>query len=400
MRLRDILRRGDLVFMGSALLLSALSLLLLATGSPERLANPFLLRQSVSLTIAIGVFLLVSRTHYSFLRSVIPFLYVLLIVLLLIVLQQQAIRGAASWLVVGTLRLQPSELAKVILAIVLAKVFSERRAPRLDLRTLLLSVVYAGIPIGLVLIQPDFGTASLLFFLWAGMVACAGLTRRHALVLAGCAVIVAVIGWSFVLKDYQRDRLQTFLRPNADPLGSGYTVIQSMTSLGSGGLFGRGLGYGPQSRLNFLPEHRTDFIFARIGEELGFVGVAGVLTLYGVILLRMLRAAEQTSDTFGRFLAVGAFFVLLVGLLVNAGMNLGVLPVTGVPLPLVSYGGSSLVAMCILLGAVQSIRMHGETWESAEEGEDAGNVPLPIFPERAQRRRSIDSHERISYRGG
>jgi len=164
-----------------------------------------------------------------------------------------------------------------------------------------------------------------------------------------------------------------FLRPGSDPLGSGYTVMQSVTAFGSGGMWGRGLGYGPQSRLNFLPENRTDFIFARIGEELGLVGVIGVLALYTTILWRMLYAAVKTSDPFGRGLAVGSFTALLSGVMVNAGMNLGILPVTGVPLPFVSYGGSGLLTMFILVGLVESVVIHGERWEH-----DDTNDVIPV----------------------
>ncbi len=228
-------------------------------------------------------------------------------------------------------------------------------------------MITMGIPIAFILAQPDFGTAALLVFLWAGMVIVAGLTRRHALALSAAAVLGAILGWSFLLQDYQRERMRVFLNPQRDPLGSGYTILQSVTAFGSGGLFGRGLGYGPQSRLKFLPEHHTDFIFARVGEELGLVGVAGMLVLYSIILRRILRAAERTSDPFGRALAVGTFLTFLIGMMVNAGMNVGLLPVTGVPLPLVSYGGSSLLTMYLLLGLVESVIIHGETWETGED---------------------------------
>ena len=366
MTLRDALRRSDPLLAGSALFLALVSLVLLGTGTEGRLTSEFFVRQVVSLGIAVLVFLLASRTHYTFARTLAPLSYVLLVGLLFVVLQSQAIRGAASWLVFGTLRLQPAELAKVVLVLVLAKVLSERRRERLDARVLLLTMIYVGIPIGLVLVQPDVGTAVLLTLLWLGMVAIAGLNRRQAAVLLFLALLGSMLGWSLLFHDYQKERLRVFFQPGMDPLGAGYTVLQSVTAFGSGGWGGRGLGYGPQSRLKFLPEHHTDFIFARIGEELGFVGVLGVLTLYGFMLLRMLRAAVRTSDPFGRTLAVGAFLTLLVGVFVNAGMNIGLLPVTGVPLPFISYGGSSLVTMFLLLGLVESVLIHGETWETGD----------------------------------
>ncbi len=168
------------------------------------------------------------------------------------------------------------------------------------------------------------------------------------------------------LKDYQRQRLATFIDPEKDPLGSGYTVLQAVSSLGSGGLWGRGLGQGPQSRLNYLPESRTDFVFARIGEELGLVGVAVLLALYAILFWRVLLIAMRATDIFAKTAAAGIFAAFVSGFLVNAGMNVGLLPITGVPLPFVSYGGSSLVTMFLLVGLAESIAVHGETWASDE----------------------------------
>lgn len=307
--------------------------------------------------------LIIARTHYTFARSFAPALFILLLVLLLIVIQGSVIRGAASWLVFGGFHLQPGELAKAVFVVVLAKILGESKKGVSEWRVLLRTMLYAGIPVLMVMLQPDFGTAILLLAIWFGMIAMAGLSRKQFFSLCLVALIIGGSGWFFFLKPYQKDRVMIFLRPGSDPLGRGYTVMQSVTAFGSGGLWGRGLGYGPQSRLNFLPENRTDFIFARIGEELGLVGVLGVLALYGVILWRMLVAAAKTSDAFGRAIAVGAFVALLSGVVVNAGMNIGLLPVTGVPLPFISYGGSSLLTMFILIGLVESVLIHGETWE-------------------------------------
>lgn len=368
MTLREVLGRSDPVLLGSAFLLSALSLVLLWTGPDGGFSGSFFLRQSVFLSLALVVCGFVARVHYSLARSLAGGAYgVLLLLLVLLVFYGRVVRGAASWFSLGIVHLQPGEIAKVILVVVLAKVLSERQEGRFRTRSLLFTMITMGIPIAFILAQPDFGTAALLVFLWAGMVIVAGLTRRHALALSAAAVLGAILGWSFLLQDYQRERMRVFLNPQRDPLGSGYTILQSVTAFGSGGLFGRGLGYGPQSRLKFLPEHHTDFIFARVGEELGLVGVAGMLVLYSIILRRILRAAERTSDPFGRALAVGTFLTFLIGMMVNAGMNVGLLPVTGVPLPLVSYGGSSLLTMYLLLGLVESVIIHGETWETGED---------------------------------
>ena len=347
---------------GSALLLTVISLVLMSTGNSSANLGYFV-RQGAAAFLGVVVMLIIARTHYTFVRSFSSVLFVGLLVLLGIVLQGKIIRGAASWLVLGGFRLQPGELAKAIFVVVLAKILGESKQGVAATRVLLRTMLYAGIPVVMVMLQPDFGTAALLIMIWFGMIAVAGLTRKQFFVLLLISLVVATSGWFLFLKPYQKDRIFVFLNPGSDPLGRGYTVLQSVTAFGSGGVWGRGLGYGPQSRLNFLPENRTDFIFARIGEELGLVGVLGVLALYGIILWRMLFAAAKTSDTFGRTIAVGAFVALLSGVAVNAGMNIGLLPVTGVPLPFISYGGSSLLTMFILVGLVESVIIHGETWE-------------------------------------
>lgn len=363
MTLREIFRRGDSLLAGSAILLGILSLVLLGT-SANSVNFGFFLRQVLFFIVAVSVLIFLAKTHYILFRTMAQVFFVVLVVLLILVLQASAIRGAASWFVIGGLNLQPGELAKVILVIVLAKIIAESRHGVADNIVLFKTIFFAGVPIAFVMFQPDFGTASLLLLIWFGMIATAGLRKRQFIVLGVIAILLGTSGWMFFLKPYQKERVMVFLQPGSDPLGSGYTVMQSVTAFGSGGMWGRGLGYGPQSRLNFLPENRTDFIFARIGEELGLVGVVGVLALYATILWRMLYAAVKTSDPFGRGLAVGAFVALLSGVIVNAGMNLGLLPVTGVPLPFVSYGGSGLLTMFILVGLVESVLIHGERWES------------------------------------
>jgi rod shape determining protein RodA len=337
-------------------------MVLLGTGSDSANLGYFL-RQGAAAALGIIAMFIIARTHYTFARSLSSTMFIVLIVLLLVVLQGRIIRGATSWLVFSGFHLQPGEIAKAIILVVIAKILGESKRGVASVAVLFRTILFAGIPIIMVFLQPDFGTGMLLVMIWFGMIAVAGLTRKQFFSLAVLAVVIFASGWFFFLKPYQKDRVSVFLNPGADPLGRGYTVLQSVTAFGSGGFWGRGLGYGPQSRLNFLPENRTDFIFARIGEELGLVGVLGVLSLYGVILWRMLVAASKTTDSFGRAIAVGAFVVLLSGVVVNAGMNIGLLPVTGVPLPFISYGGSSLLTMFIIVGLVESVIIHGESWE-------------------------------------
>jgi len=372
--IREVLRRGDPLLAGSAILLTILSLVLLGT-SASSVNYGFFVRQGGFAFVSLFVLLLISSTHYTFSRFLAKPAFISLLVLLVIVLQGRVIHGAASWLIFGTLHLQPGEIAKAVLVVMLAKIVSESRNGVSTNKALFHTLAYSVPVIGLVMLQPDFGTAMLLVFIWFGVVAVSGLRKKQFAALFLIAVLLGAGAWLFFLKPYQKDRLLVFLQPGTDPLGSGYIVLQSVTAFGSGGLWGRGLGYGPQSRLNFLPENRTDFIFARIGEELGLVGVMGVLSLYGVILWRMLVAASKTSDPLGRVIAVGAFVTLLCGLIVNSGMNIGLLPVTGVPLPFISYGGSSLLTMFILVGLVESVVIHGERWE-ADDTSDLSTLAL------------------------
>jgi rod shape determining protein RodA len=247
--------------------------------------------------------------------------------------------------------------------LVLARIIGGNRGVTLSARRFIAALGTVALPAALILQQPDLGTVVLLVLTALGMFLVAGLSRQQKVFLFLSGMVIAVISWKFLLVGYQRERFLVFLTPERDPLGSGYTVLQARTAFGSGGLFGRGLGWGSQSRLNVLPEARTDFAFARLGEELGFLGVTLTLGLFGVLFSRLLRASQRTSDGFGRALVVGSFLSLLVGLAVNAGMNIGLLPVTGVPLPFISYGGSSLVASFLFLGMSLSVVVHGERWE-------------------------------------
>lgn len=368
MRLPVILRRVDWALVASAVLLTLLGIVLLGTAGETTGARSLAVRQALFAGVGIGLVFTIGSVHYSVFRTLAGPLYVAVVLLVLLTLVQgHQIRGVAAWLVVGGARLQPSELLKVALVVALARLTGSLTAPVLSARKLFMAIVMVGLPLLLVLRQPDLGMAVLLLISTAGMMLVAGLSRAQKVSLVAVAALVGVIAWGTLLADYQKERILVFLNPQRDPLGSGYTALQARTAFGSGGVLGRGLGWGPQSRLNFLPEAHTDFVFARIGEELGLVGVIVVLALFGVLFSRILRAAQRTSDTFGRSLAVGSVLTMLAGLAVNAGMNIGLLPVTGVPLPFVSYGGSSLLASSLLLGLSLSVVIHGERWESMTE---------------------------------
>lgn len=367
MQLSAVFRRFDWALLASVALLTLLSVVLLATAGQGTGARALAVRQGTVFAVALFlVVFLLGRAHYSVFRSLAGPGYILSLLLLLVpLLQGQVIRGAAAWITLGSTRLQPAEFMKVALVLVLARIIGGNRGRTLSTPRLVAALVAVALPAGLILRQPDLGTAVLLVAATLGMIAVAGLSRRQVLALAATALLGAALAWQFLLVGYQKERFLVFLNPERDPYGSGYTVLQARTAFGSGGLTGRGLGWGPQSRLNFLPEAHTDFVFARIGEELGLVGVLVTLGLFSVLFHRTLRAASRTSDPFGRALATGVAITLVVGVAVNIGMNVGLLPVTGVPLPFLSYGGSSLLASYLLLGLAASVVVHGERWEEA-----------------------------------
>jgi len=262
--------------------------------------------------------------------------------------------GATRWLSVFGMSVQPSEIMKLTTIGLLARALAGRAAP-LPARTLWMSLALVGPPALLIVLQPDLGSASVFGAIWLGMVWVGGISRRMLLGLAGAGLACVPVGWQ-LLQDYQRDRLLVFVDPHADPLGAGYTIIQSTIAIGSGRLWGRGWFAGTQNQLSFLPERHSDFIFSVIGEEWGFLGSVSLVGLFGALLVRAIHVARETRDPQGRLFIIGVFAWLGYQAFVNIGMTMGVLPVVGVPLPLVSYGGSSTVTVWVALGLIQSIR--------------------------------------------
>ncbi|MFA5935889.1 MAG: FtsW/RodA/SpoVE family cell cycle protein [Patescibacteria group bacterium] len=267
----------------------------------------------------------------------------------------QTIRGTRGWFVIGNLSFQPVELSKVLLAVFLAGYLSRHVHKRLGWIPLIGSGAATMLYAGLVLLQPDFGSAIVLIMMWIVAVLFAGLPRRAWLLMIGGIMIAGTLLWTVGLHSYQRARLISFVNPAADPRGAGYNVTQARIAIGSGGVFGKGIGEGSQSRLKFLPEASTDFVFSVIGEDLGFIGITIVLVLFGVITVRLLSIAKAASDPFAQILLVS--FIALIGfhLLVNAGMNLGIMPVTGIPLPFVSAAASSLVVAFLMVALAESV---------------------------------------------
>jgi rod shape determining protein RodA len=312
------------------------------------------LRGSIRLAIGATIMLTLAQLRPATLRRITPWLYGVGLALLIVV---DAIgyvgKGAQRWLDLGFIRFQPSELMKLAVPMACALLLRERSLPP-DLRTLGLLAAIILVPTALTIVQPDLGTGLLILFAGTLVVVLGGLSWRIIGVLAAIGVASAVIGWNF-LHDYQRQRVLTLLDPQADPLGSGYHIIQSTIAIGSGGLFGKGYLQGTQGQLEFLPERTTDFVLAVIGEEFGFVGIVVLMGLYLFVVFRALFLTSQMRDTFSRLLSGSLAAIFFVYVFINAGMVSGLLPVVGVPLPLVSYGGTSMVTLLAGFGMLMSL---------------------------------------------
>lgn len=294
---------------------------------------------------------------YKALQKYANTLYVINLVMLIAVMAfGQTALGAQRWIQLGPISVQPSEFSKIIMIIAMASLLEKRVGKLNSLKDLLPVAAYMGVPFLLVMKQPDLGTSLVFIAILVGMLFAAGVNLRLMGGLFAGGIAMLPIFWHF-LKDYQKMRIMVFMDPNVDPLGSGYHIIQSKIAIGSGMLFGKGLFEGTQSQLNFLPENHTDFIFAVIGEELGFVGAAIVLILYGIFLFRAVKIANDAKDNFGALLAVGIASMMAFHLLVNVGMTAGIMPVTGIPLPLMSYGVSSLTTNMVAIGLLLNINM-------------------------------------------
>ena len=309
--------------------------------------------------IALGTMamLALAQVKPSFLRRLSPWLFAFGVVLLIVVDAIGYIgKGAQRWLDLGFIRFQPSEIMKLATPMMCAWFLHERPLPP-DTKTLLAVVALIMVPAGLTIIQPDLGTGLLILAAGVLVVLLAGLSIRIIGALAVLAVGAAWIGWNF-LHDYQQKRVLMFLDPQADPLGAGYHSIQAGIAIGSGGVFGKGWMNGSQGQLEFLPERSTDFIFAVIGEEFGLVGAILLLLLYLFVVARALYLSVQTQDTFSRLLGGSLALTFFVYVFINAGMVSGLLPVVGVPLPLVSYGGTSMVTLLAGFGILMSLYSH------------------------------------------
>lgn len=353
----------DYILLGAIFLLTITSLLILfsLTWQGQAGFNESLIFKKQLLFFIIGFLLMLAfsfidyRILYNY-NTLFYFLALVLLVALLIV--GSRIRGAVSWFRLGVFGFEPVELAKLAVIIMMAK-YLDIYAYRLhSLKYIISSAVPVIALMGLTFIQPDLGSFLIIGAIWIGMITISGIKKKHLLLILSVIVIGALLAWVFVLKDYQKVRISSFLSPDKDPLGAGYNLIQSMIAVGSGGAWGYGLGQGSQSQLRFLPEEHTDFIFAVIAQDWGFLGVTLLMVTFAVLLYRIVRITVSSKNYFGRMIGVGSILMILFQLIVNSGMNIGILPITGIPLPFVSYGGSALLTLFILMGIIQSVHIN------------------------------------------
>ncbi|MFA5009210.1 MAG: rod shape-determining protein RodA [Candidatus Paceibacterota bacterium] len=318
-------------------------------------------RQLIFFIISILAMIGVSFIDNRILREnplLLIFLYFICLVLLIgVFFFAPEIRGIKSWYRIGPVSFDPIEPTKIILILILAKYFSHRHIELYNLKHIILSGFYFIFPIILIFFQPEFGSVAVLLGIWIGMLLVSGIRIREFISVFLVFLLLLGVVWQFLLKDYQKQRIFSFIAPQEDLLGEGWSQNQAKISIGSGGLFGQGIGQGSQTQYGFLPEAHTDFIFSSIAEEMGFCGVLVLLSLFGILFWRIFKIAFNANSNFSRLFASGLAIAIFSHMLINIGMNLGVFPVIGLPLPLVSYGGSNLLFDFIGLGILQNMKM-------------------------------------------
>ncbi len=324
--------------------------------------GPILAKQIIFVIIGLGTMILLSFFNYRYLKNYsfpVLFLYFFSIFLLLLTFYSRSVRGINAWIVLGQFTFEPAELAKLMLIVLMAKYFSQRHVHVNQFKHILISGIYYGIPVLIILVHPDLGSAIIFSLIWISILVAVGINKRHFFLLAILALIISYSSWMFVLKPYQKDRLLTFVNPNNDPRGSGYNLIQSKIAIGSGFWFGNGLGKGSQTTLGFLPESHNDFVFAATAEQFGFVGVGLVVSAILFIIYRILAIGRGIISNFGKIFSVGIAVFILSHAIIGASVNIGLMPVTGIPFPFLSYGGSYFISIMSGLGILQSIKRYG-----------------------------------------
>jgi len=331
----------------------------------------FFSRQLLWIVVSIVIMFTIASLDVRFLRDsrYVVLGYVgSLVLLVLVLVAGSTIKGSQSWFTFGSFSFQPTDIMKLFVILMCAKYFSRRHIEIARIKHVAISALYAVVPIGLIMLQPDFGSAMVVVSIWFGVAIVAGIKKRHLLVLGGIGLCTFLVAWFFLFKPYQKARIMTFIHPTSDIRGTGYNAYQSVIAVGSGGVIGRGVGYGTQSRLNFLPEYETDFVFAAFSEEWGFLGALILFVCFCVVFWRIMLHAMRGATNFETLFCVGFVIMLSVHSIVNIGMNIGLLPVTGIPLPFMSYGGSHILAESIGVGIVLAMARY----ERASHAEDFG----------------------------
>ena len=350
----NFLKRIDFLLLVPAVLLANLGLLLIFSTAFE--SDPsFFVRQAIYIAIAIVLFLVISQFDFKSISHLSPFFYIFVILILVVTfVVGEEVRGSVRWIDLGFVTVQGSELAKPVVLLTLATFFA-RFDPN-SIKNFIIGTLIILLPLLLIIRQPDLSNSLILLSSWVFMVFMSGANLLYPTLVGGGFVLALPFIWNHLLKDYQRERVLTFFNPNLDPQGASYNIVQALIALGSGQVLGKGLGHGTQSHLDFLPEERTDFIFSVAGEELGFLGLSLIILIFAFLVYRILRIAQGCKTRVNKLFVFGAAFLIGVQFFINAAMNMGIFPISGVTLPLISFGGSSMVSTFILLGLVGSAK--------------------------------------------
>jgi len=358
----------DWILFAAALCITLLGLATMYSFSSD---NAFFDKQVIWIVLALAVFFVSSMPSYEFLRrtQIISILFVATVGLLaLVFVLGSVVKGAQQRFNLGIFFFQPSDPAKLVLIATLAKYFTRRHIEIKHIKHILISGAYTFLVFVLVFFQPDFGSALIIGAIWLGLVLVAGLSWKHLLLLFVAGGISFSLLWNFGLHQYQKERVLTFIHPLTDLQGAGYNAYQSTVAVGSGELLGKGIGYGTQSKLRFLPEYETDFIFAAYAEEWGFFGALILFILFGIVIVRVLMIAAHGADNFISLMSVGVAVYLFSQFIVHVGMNMGLMPITGTTLPFMSYGGSHLLTEYLALGVLMGMRRHARATLQAHDG--------------------------------
>lgn len=355
---REFLRKFDWLLFGAVFLLVVLSLATIYSVALSQEQQDFLFFKKQLLFAGVGfclMFFLTIISYTTYRSSSIIFYFFSILLLVLVLFFGQTIHGTTGWFSFGFFNFQPVEFAKLAIIFIFARFFSKKLDMKRNKKLLFESALFLVLPVVLVILQPDFGSALIFVCLCAGLIIALGVKRLHLVVAIVLLVAISFLSWGFILKDYHKERILTFIDSSRDPWGSGYNIRQAIIAIGSGQLFGRGLGFGAQSQLKFLPESQTDFIFAVIAEELGFFTILFVLACYAIIFYRGFKIGFGSRDNFAFLLSLGITFLIFIETVINISMNLGLFPVAGITLPFLSYGGSSFLTHIAMIGILQSI---------------------------------------------